>query len=57
MLISIISDVFPQVAPAELEGLLIAHKGISDAAVIGIPHERTGEAPKAYIVTQYGGGY
>lgn len=43
-----------QVAPAELEGILISHKEIADAAVIGIPHERSGEAPKAYVVLPYG---
>jgi acyl-coenzyme A synthetase/AMP-(fatty) acid ligase len=39
-----------QVAPAELEDILHKHPKISDAAVIGIPHERQGEAPRAYIV-------
>ena len=44
-----------QVAPAELEGLLIAHEDIADAAVIGITHDRNGEAPKAYVVTRFRG--
>ncbi|GAA6027034.1 hypothetical protein JCM8097_006056 [Rhodosporidiobolus ruineniae] len=39
-----------QVAPAELEGHLLAHDDIDDAAVIGIPDSRRGEVPKAYIV-------
>jgi 4-coumarate--CoA ligase len=39
-----------QVAPAELEGLLLQHPGLSDAAVIGRPDERTGEAPVAFVV-------
>uniref|UniRef100_A0AC34QY29 Luciferase n=1 Tax=Panagrolaimus sp. JU765 TaxID=591449 RepID=A0AC34QY29_9BILA len=39
-----------QVAPAELEHLLLTHPEISDAAVIGIPHETVGEAPRAFIV-------
>jgi acyl-CoA synthetase (AMP-forming)/AMP-acid ligase II len=39
-----------QVAPAELEALLVNHPGIADAAVIGIPNEKSGEAPKAYVV-------
>ncbi|GAA5888142.1 hypothetical protein JCM6882_000294 [Rhodosporidiobolus microsporus] len=38
-----------QVAPAELEGHLLTHEDVQDVCVIGIPHERTGEAPKAYI--------
>ena len=39
-----------QVAPAELEALLQSHDKISDAAVIGVPDERLGEAPKAFVV-------
>jgi acyl-coenzyme A synthetase/AMP-(fatty) acid ligase len=36
---------------AELEGLLLTHPKIVDAAVIGIPDEDAGERPKAFIVT------
>ena len=39
-----------QVAPAELEALLITHLNIDDAAVIGVPDEKTGELPKAFVV-------
>ncbi len=39
-----------QVAPAELEALLLAHPQVVDCAVIGIPDERAGELPKAFIV-------
>ena len=39
-----------QVAPAELEALLVTHEKIADAAVIGVADERLGEAPKAYVV-------
>ena len=39
-----------QVAPAELEAHLLSHPYVADAAVISIPHESSGEAPKAYIV-------
>jgi acyl-CoA synthetase (AMP-forming)/AMP-acid ligase II len=39
-----------QVAPAELEALLLTHEQISDAAVIGIPDEEAGEVPKAFVV-------
>lgn len=41
-----------QVAPAELEGLLVAHPQVKDAAVIGVYHEAMAtEIPKAYVVT------
>ena len=39
-----------QVAPAELEDLLRGHSKIADVAVIGVPHEKFGEVPRAYIV-------
>lgn len=39
-----------QVAPAELEALLISHLNIDDAAVIGVPDEKSGELPKAFVV-------
>jgi acyl-CoA synthetase (AMP-forming)/AMP-acid ligase II len=39
-----------QVAPAELENVLLTHPGINDAAVVGIPHPTSGEVPRAYVV-------
>lgn len=39
-----------QVAPAELEGLLIGHPAIADAAVIPVHDDEAGENPKAFIV-------
>ncbi|MGK4585089.1 4-coumarate--CoA ligase family protein [Kitasatospora sp. HPMI-4] len=39
-----------QVAPAELEALLLAHPQIADAAVIGVTGEDGAERPKAYVV-------
>jgi acyl-CoA synthetase (AMP-forming)/AMP-acid ligase II len=39
-----------QVAPAELEAVLITHPAVSDAAVIGHPDEEAGEIPKAFVV-------
>jgi acyl-CoA synthetase (AMP-forming)/AMP-acid ligase II len=39
-----------QVPPAELEGLLLAHPAVADAAVIGRPDDEAGELPIAYVV-------
>jgi acyl-CoA synthetase (AMP-forming)/AMP-acid ligase II len=39
-----------QVAPAELEAILLGHPNVADAAVIPSPDEEAGEVPKAYVV-------
>jgi 4-coumarate--CoA ligase len=44
-----------QVAPAELEGLLIDHPKVDDAAVIGVyAEEQASELPRAYLVVKAG---
>ncbi|HEX6219784.1 MAG TPA: AMP-binding protein, partial [Acidimicrobiia bacterium] len=43
-----------QVAPAELESILLTHPLIVDAAVIAVSDEEAGEVPKAFVVVQPG---
>jgi acyl-CoA synthetase (AMP-forming)/AMP-acid ligase II len=39
-----------QVAPAELEALLLTHPAVLDAAVVRAPDVEAGEVPRAYVV-------
>eukprot|EP00088_Acartia_fossae_P023689 TRINITY_DN24705_c0_g1_i1.p1 TRINITY_DN24705_c0_g1~~TRINITY_DN24705_c0_g1_i1.p1 ORF type:complete len:606 (-),score=154.85 TRINITY_DN24705_c0_g1_i1:309-2126(-) len=39
-----------QVAPSELEDLIRRHPGVMDVAVVGVPDERAGELPRAYVI-------
>jgi acyl-CoA synthetase (AMP-forming)/AMP-acid ligase II len=39
-----------QVAPAELEAILVTHPAVADAAVVPSPDPAAGEVPKAFIV-------
>ena len=43
-----------QVAPAELEGLLLTHPAVADAAVIGVADEKHGEVPIGFVVLKSG---
>jgi 4-coumarate--CoA ligase len=46
-----------QVAPPELEAVLLGHPGIVDAGVIGVPaSDYEGESPRAYVVRRPGSG-
>ena len=39
-----------QVAPAELEALLLTHPKIADVGVVGVPDYSAGELPRAFVV-------
>ena len=43
-----------QVAPAELEGVLLGHTAVADCAVVGVPDQQAGELPRAYVVLKPG---
>ena len=43
-----------QVAPAELEALLLTHPFVADVAVIPVADEEAGEIPKAFVVKKQG---
>ena len=42
--------IYMQVPPAELEGVIVAHEGVSDCGVIGVADFECGELPRAYVV-------
>jgi long-chain acyl-CoA synthetase len=42
------------VYPAEVEDVLLAHPGVVEAGVVGVPHPHTGEAVKAFVVLAAG---
>ncbi len=43
-----------QVAPADLEAVLLAHPAVADVAVIPSPDDEAGEVPKAFVVLNEG---
>lgn len=43
-----------QVAPAELEALLLSHPDVADAAVVGRPDPEAGELPVGFVVLKAG---
>ncbi|XP_052754221.1 uncharacterized protein LOC113513240 [Galleria mellonella] len=43
-----------QVAPAEIEALLLQHEAVRDAGVVGIPDREAGEVPIAFVALQPG---
>lgn len=43
-----------RIGPGEIEGSLSAHPAVAMSAVIGVPDERRGEVPKAFVVLRTG---
>ena len=42
------------ISSVEVEGVLLRHPAVVEAAVVGVPHERWGETPKATVVLRDG---
>ena len=38
------------ISSVELEGCLLAHPSVQEVAVVGMPHEKWGESPHAFVV-------
>ena len=43
------------ISSLEVEGVLLRHPAVQEAAIVGLPHEKWGEAPYAYVVLKPGG--
>jgi fatty-acyl-CoA synthase len=44
------------ISSVEVEGVLLRHPAVQEVAVVGVPHEKWGEAPRAFVVLKAGGG-
>ena len=42
------------ISSIEVEGTLMAHAAVQEVAVVGMPHERWGESPHAYVILRDG---
>jgi fatty-acyl-CoA synthase len=43
------------ISSLEVEGVLLRHPAVQEAAIVGLPHERWGETPHAFVVLRDGG--
>jgi fatty-acyl-CoA synthase len=43
------------ISSVEVEGTLLRHPAVQEAAIVGLPHEKWGEAPHAFVVLRDGG--
>jgi fatty-acyl-CoA synthase len=42
------------ISSVEVEGVLLRHPAVQEVAIVGLPHERWGEAPQAFVVLKAG---
>ena len=42
------------ISSVEVEGVLLRHPAVQEVAIVGLPHERWGEAPHAFVVLKGG---
>jgi len=42
------------ISSVEVEGVLLRHPAVQEVAIVGLPHERWGEAPHAFVVRKTG---
>jgi len=42
------------ISSVEVEGVLLRHPAVQEVAIVGLPHERWGEAPHAFVVLKVG---
>jgi fatty-acyl-CoA synthase len=44
------------ISSVEVEGVLLRHPAVQEVAIVGLPHEKWGETPYAFVVLREGGG-
>jgi fatty-acyl-CoA synthase len=42
------------ISSVEVEGLLLRHPAVQEAAVVGVPHQKWGESPHAFVILKAG---
>jgi fatty-acyl-CoA synthase len=42
------------ISSVEVEGVMLRHPAVQEVAIVGLPHERWGEAPQAFVVLKAG---
>src|SRR5207249_11010217 len=42
------------ISSVEVEGVIMRHRDVQEVAIVGLPHEKWGEAPHAFVVLKAG---